>query len=287
MRGPTSRPALVALAPAAVVVATLLAAGVLVPLLEAFRDQDEGRLFTIDHVAAVLGASGFLASFALTVWVSLASTALTVVLAVVTALALRRMRRLQRFVTLVYQLPLTIPHMVLAVAAIMLVSQSGLLSRVLTVSGLIGGPAQFPELVYDRRGVGIILVYVWKQVPFVGLIALSVLQTVGEDYEAVARTHGAGPLRTIRHVLVPLVMPGLLPAGVIVFAFVFGAFEVPLLLGARYPSMLSVLAYRLYADVDLTLRPQAMALSFLIAVVVLTLAGVYRTIAGAERESPP
>ena len=83
----------------------------------------------------------------------------------------------------------------------------------------------------------------------------------------------------MRHVLIPLVLPGVLPAAVIVFAFVFGAFEVPLLLGARYPSMLSVLAYRLYTDIDLGLRSQSMALSVLIAVIVMVLTASYRRLA--------
>ena len=277
--------AFVALAPAALIVVLLLGGGVTTALVESLRPlpsqagahPDVGT-FTLEHFRAVVTAPGFLASLGLTVWVSFASTALTLVFAVVTALALRRTRRLRRFVTYVYQLPLTLPHMVLAAAGIMLLSQSGLLSRVVTAVGLIETPAAFPELVNDRAGIGIIAVYVWKQVPFVGLFALAVLQSVGEDYEATARSLGATRLQAVRHVLVPLVAPALLPAGVIVFAFVFGAFEVPLLLGARYPSMLSVLAYRLYTDVDLALRPRSMALSFVIAAIVFGLVGAYRAV---------
>jgi len=279
--------ALLAVAPAALVVALLLAGGVTVTLLQALMPTaGQSGMLTLQHFQAVLVAPGFLASFGLTVFVSLVSTVLTLILAVLTALSLRRMRRLRGFVTYIYQLPLTLPHMVLAAAGLMLLSQSGLLSRLVSALGIIQSPAGFPELVYDQAGLGIVLVYVWKQVPFVGLFALAVLQSVGEDYEAAARSLGARPLQAVRHVLIPLVMPGLLPSAIIVFAFVFGAFEVPLLLGARYPSMLSVLAYRLYTDVDLALRPQAMALSFIIALIVFALVGLYRlVIAVAGRRS--
>jgi putative spermidine/putrescine transport system permease protein len=238
--------------------------------------------FTLAHFREVLSAPGFLASVGLTLSVSLLSTLGTVVIAIATALALRSMRRFRRLSTFLYQLPLTLPHMVIAAATIMLLSQSGLVSRILAAVGILDGPAGFPALVYDRGGVGIILVYVWKQVPFVGLFALTVLQGVGEDYEAVARTLGARPWQAIRHVLLPLLVPGLLPSSIIIFAFVFGAFEVPLLLGARYPSMLSVLAYRLYTDVDLTMRPQAMALSIVIALVTFLLVAAYRWLARAR-----
>lgn len=274
------RGALLAVAPAAIIVLVLLAGGVSLALAQAIMPAPgQAGMPTLAHFRAVLAGPGFLASLGLTLWVALLSTLLTLVLAVLTALSLRRMRRLQRFVTYVYQLPLTLPHMVLAAAGLMLLSQSGVVSRLVTAAGLIETPAQFPELVYDRGGIGIILVYVWKQVPFVGLFALAVLQSVGEDYEAAARSLGAKPLQAVRHVLIPLVAPGLLPSGVIIFAFVFGAFEVPLLLGARYPSMLSVLAYRLYTDTNLMLRPQSMALSFVIAVIVFALVGAYRLVA--------
>ncbi|MFW5744600.1 MAG: ABC transporter permease [Spirochaetota bacterium] len=267
----------VAVAPAALVVVLLLGGGVVTALFESLRPlPGDAGVFTLEHFRAVVIAPGFLASVGLTVWVSLISTVLTLGLAVVTALALRRMRRFRGIVTYVYQLPLTLPHVVLGAAGIMLLSQSGLLSRIVTTIGLIESPAYFPELVNDRAGIGIVLVYVWKQVPFVGLFALAVLQSVGQDYEATARSLGATRFQAVRFVLVPLIAPALVPAGVIVFAFVFGAFEVPLLLGARYPSMLSVLAYRLYTDVDLALRPRSMALSFVIAAIVFGLVGAYR-----------
>ena len=279
MSGTQLRGAMVALAPAALIVVMLVAGGVAVALVQALSPAG-GRdgVVTLAHFRAVLSEPGFLSGLLLTLWVSFVSTVVTVLLAIVTALSLRRMRRLQRLMTYVYQLPLTLPHLVLASAGIMLLSQSGVLSRAVTALGLISSPSGFPELVYDRGGIGIIAVYVWKQVPFVGLFALAVLQSVGEDYEAAARSLGARPFQAVRHVLVPLIVPGLLPASVIIFAFVFGAFEVPLLLGARYPSMLSVLAYRLYTDVDLSLRPQSMALSFVIALIIFVLIGIYRLV---------
>jgi putative spermidine/putrescine transport system permease protein len=131
-------------------------------------------------------------------------------------------------------------------------------------------------MVHDDWGIAIILVYMWKQVPFIGLIALAVLQSIGADYEQLARSLGATPRQTLRHVLVPLVGPALVPASIIIFAFTFGSFEVPFLLGKTFPSMLSVFAYRLYVDVDLAARPQAMATSIFIALCVLSLVYLYR-----------
>jgi putative spermidine/putrescine transport system permease protein len=61
-------------------------------------------------------------------------------------------------------------------------------------------------------------------------------------------------------------LPGVLSASVLVFAFTFGAYEIPAILGANYPAALPVLAYRKYTDVDLAARPEAMAMAIVIAV---------------------
>jgi putative spermidine/putrescine transport system permease protein len=91
------------------------------------------------------------------------------------------------------------------------------------------------------------------------------MQALGTDYESVARSLGATRWQAFRHVLLPLILPGVLSASVIVFAFTFGAYEVPLLLGASHPQALPVLAYRTYTDVDLAARPEAMAMAVVIA----------------------
>jgi putative spermidine/putrescine transport system permease protein len=91
------------------------------------------------------------------------------------------------------------------------------------------------------------------------------MQALGPDWEAVARSLGASRWQAFRHGLLPLLMPGLVAAGAIVFAFAFGAYEVPLMLGASHPQALPVLAWRSFTDVDLDARPQAMAMAAVIA----------------------
>ena len=63
-------------------------------------------------------------------------------------------------------------------------------------------------------------------------------------------------------------------ASAIVFAFAFGAYEIPALLGASYPKALPVLAWERFTDPDLATRPEAMALAALIALVAGALVAV-------------
>ena len=73
-------------------------------------------------------------------------------------------------------------------------------------------------------------------------------------------------------------IPGILSTSVIVFAFMFGSFEIPLLLGVRYPEVLPVMAYRHYIDPDLMQRPAAMTIGIVISVIVVLLLIIYRRI---------
>jgi putative spermidine/putrescine transport system permease protein len=220
---------------------------------------------SLDAYAAVLTSPEFLASFALTFHIAFTSTLISAVLAIAAALLLRRSFMGRSVINFLFQLNLTVPHLVGAIGILYLFSQSGSFARLGYLWGLIARPADFPALVFDPYAIGIILQYVWKEVPFIGLIVLANMQALGQDYEAIARSLGATRWQSFRHVLLPLILPGVLSASVMVFAFTFGAYEIPAILGQNYPTTLPVLAYRHYTDVNLAARPEAMAMAILIA----------------------
>jgi putative spermidine/putrescine transport system permease protein len=237
--------------------------------------------FNFDAYANILTSPGFRSSLILTIWIGLASTVLSTVLAIGCSLVLRQNFRGKRFVTFIFQLNVPIPHIVGAVGILLLLAQSGMLARISYAVGLIDEPGDFPVLIRDRYALGIILEYVWKTTCFTGLIVLAVLQSIGEDYEDLARTLGANSWQRFRYVILPLIMPGVLSSSVLVFAFTFGAFEIPYLLGQRFPSALPVLSYRAYTDVDLNSRPEAMAMSMIIAGLITVLIFAYMKITRA------
>jgi putative spermidine/putrescine transport system permease protein len=225
-------------------------------------------------VASERYAEQFWSGLLLSLWISLASTIVSAVLAVAAALLLRRSFWGKRLSVFLFQFNLPIPHVVAAIGMLFLLSQSGLLSRLGAQVGLYKAPSGFPILVRDRVGIGIILSYVWKEVPFVGVIVLAVLQSLGRDYEDSARNLGANSWQRLRYVTLPLIGPALLSTSILVFAFTFGAFEVPGILGVRFPRTLPVLSLRFFLDADLNARAEAMALSMIItAIVMVTGAG--------------
>jgi putative spermidine/putrescine transport system permease protein len=58
----------------------------------------------------------------------------------------------------------------------------------------------------------------------------------------------------------------------IIFGFVFSAYEVPAILGVRYPRMLPVLALDFFLNPDLNSRAEGMVISFVITLIVMIVA---------------
>jgi putative spermidine/putrescine transport system permease protein len=255
------------LTPAMLVIVILFFGGLAVGLMRSFNYMPVIGLDdpNLDAYARIFTSGAFYLSFLLTFHVAFTSTVISCVLAISAALLLRRTFVGRSVINFLFQLNLTVPHLVGAIGILYLFSQSGSFARLGYQWGMIAAPSDFPALVFDPYAIGIILQYVWKEVPFIGIIVLANMQAIGQDYEAVARSLGASRWQAFRHVLLPLIFPGVLSASVMVFAFTFGAYEIPAILGQNYPAALPVLAYRKYTDVDLAARPEAMAIAIVIA----------------------
>ncbi len=255
------------LAPALLIIGVLFFGGLFIGIMRSLNYMPVIGLTqpNFDAYISIFSSREFYLSFLLTFHISFTSTVLSSILAIGAALLLRRQFLGRAIVNFLFQLNLTVPHLVGAIGILYLFSQSGSFARLAAEWGMIARPGDFPALVFDPYAIGIILQYVWKEVPFIGVIVLANMQAIGEDYESVARSLGASRWQSFRYVLLPMIFPGVLSASVIVFAFTFGAYEIPALLGANYPAALPVLAYRKYTDVDLAARPEAMAMALVIA----------------------
>lgn len=171
-----------------------------------------------------------------------------------------------------FQLPFVIPHLAGAYLIVLLFSQSGWISSLARQLGLIHEMTEFPIIVNEPLGIGMIIAYAWKEAPFISLVLYPVLLRINDTWHEAARIFGATSLKFVKEIVLPLLMPAWFAASFIVFAFTFSAFEVPYLLGVTYPKMLPVLAYEWYTG-DLTERPQAMAIGFLL-VIITAIAGI-------------
>ena len=269
------------LAPTLLILTLLLGASLLYGLMQSLGyltiiGEKELSLTAYQNLISGQGTAGreFWVSLGFSLWVSLASTILSAIGALFLATLLNR--RPSRLNTFALNWNLAFPHLVWGVFMLLLLSQSGLLARWAGALGIIETPADFPVLVRDRFGLGIILTYLGKEIPFLTLLILALLRTQSDGYLRVAQNLGANAWQRFRLVTLPLLRPALVSGSLLVFAYIFGAYEVPALLGVRYPRTLPVLALESFTNPDLRARAEGMAISLIIALIVLMIAGFAR-----------
>ncbi len=269
------------LAPTLLILTLLLGASLLYGLMQSLGyltiiGEKELSLTAYKNLFTSQGTAGreFWVSLGFSLWVSLASTILSAIGALFLATLLNR--RPSNFDTFALNWNLAFPHLVWGVFMLLLLLQSGLLARWAGALGLIQTPADFPVLVRDRYGFGIIITYLGKEIPFLTLLILALLRTQSDGYLLVAENLGANAWQRFLLVTLPLVRPALVSGSLLVFAYIFGAYEVPALLGVRYPRTLPVLALESFTNPDLRARAEGMAISLIIAFIVLGIAGFAR-----------
>ncbi|SOC44057.1 putative spermidine/putrescine transport system permease protein [Rhizobium subbaraonis] len=208
-------------------------------------------------------------------------TALTsiiaVVLAYIVAYALAHMGPRQRMLLLLCVLiPFWLSVLVRALSWLILLRNNGLVNSALLETGLIGSP-----LPLVRNETGVIIGMVHYLVPYAVFPIYAAMQSLDSRVFMAARSVGGRPWRVFFDVYLPLTVPSVLGAGLLVFVFGLGFFITPAILGGGRVVMLSE-----YVSISVlqTVRwGLAAALSVLLLVTTLALIALVRRFAGAGK----
>ena len=187
---------------------------------------------SLEQWSATLSDSVFLDSVLFTLRIAFVSTIIAAAAGVGLAFALRHQSGGVRALS---ALPVPVPHLLVAVVAVVWLGPSGLADRILG-----GLPFDF---VRDRGGIGVITVYVYKEAPFIALLAVAAMGRSLEQREEAASVCGVGPLRRAMWVAWPTIRGPVLIGCVIVSAFAIGGLEAPLAIGPSYPPTLAEYAF--------------------------------------------
>jgi len=194
---------------------------------------------TIDHWAALL-ERGFFDSLIFSLKVGGVSAFGTLLFAYPLAVFIRRRRFGTRFLGSIIKVPLFVPALVAAFLIVNVLAYHGILNSVLLATGIIDEPLR---MLNDRFGWNVFIIQIWKNLPFEVLIISAMLATIPTEIEDAARNLGAGPFQVTTKILLPLSMPSILVAVVLVFIMTFGDYAITRVAGPVYPSSLSVLMY--------------------------------------------
>ncbi len=213
----------------------LFVALVLVPLamtlvLSFYRfDPSVGPIAAFDphHYVEVLSQSYFHTIFLRTFGIAALTTLLCVAIGTPEAYILSRMRDPWRSLFLLVILaPLLVSVVVRAFGWSMLLNTGGLVNQFLGLFGL--GPY---KLEYTTFAIVIALVHV--MLPFMVIPVWTALQRLDPQTENAALSLMASPATTLRRIVLPQLMPGILSGSLMVFGLSASAFAIPGLLGGR------------------------------------------------------
>lgn len=250
----------------------LMAVAYVYPVLSNLRQSflsGDGLFVGWQNYAEVLSGDYFWDSLFYTLRIALVTTCASMLIAIAVSLALRETFAGKKLALFLFQYNLCVPHIAVAMMMLMLFSQTGLLSAAAYRLGLTGGASGFPWIVRDSGGRGIILTFIWKYFPYIGLSVLGILQGASREFEDQAATLGVGRLRCFFHVILPAIIPAASVAAIIVFAAAFGEYEIPALLGASRHRAYSVMLYLKYYDFTLQNKPEAYVLMVMMTLVLM------------------
>ncbi|WP_163528409.1 ABC transporter permease [Halobacillus ihumii] len=227
--------------------------------------------FTLDFYQKVFQSDRFFSSMAFSIRTSFIATALAIMIGLILVRLFHPyLAKLSPRISV--WLPMLFPHFVWGYLVILLLAESGLFAQVLSAIGWIDGTNHFPILTRDPYGFGIIITYVWKEVPFAILMLLPVYAAIPTTSYDVVKTLGGNRWDQFKTVEWPHIQPTLIETCLIIFSFTLTAYEVPALIGTTYPEMVSVLSYQWFYGGSWDERPLAFAVMVCVSIVIFMIA---------------
>ncbi len=121
-------------------------------------------------------------------------------------------------------LPLWASYLARVYAWRLILNNDGLLNWTLQKLGL---PAA--NIAYTNTAMWIVFSYIW--LPFMILPVYAALERIPHSYIEASRDLGAGGGRTLRSVILPLALPGIVAGSIFTFSLTLGDYITPMLVG--------------------------------------------------------
>ncbi|MET4806160.1 ABC transporter permease subunit [Limibacillus sp. MBR-115] len=256
------------LAPLLLLPALILFLGVfIIPLGGVFLESFGGRELTFKYYFEIFRDPVLVDVLISTLLLSLAVTAICVLLGYpVALLMLRSAGWLQRLIALLIILPLWTSLLVRTYSWMVILGRKGLVNETLLSLGLIDSPF---SLLYNRFSVYVGMVHI--MLPFMVLPLFAVMRRIDMNLMSAASSLGASKTRTFFAVFLPLSLPGVMAGSLLVFILSIGFFVTPALLGGLGDTTFVMLIERQVNRLFNWPLASAMSVSLLAATLVLVI----------------
>ena len=170
--------------------------------------------FTIQYWQKLFNKKVFYRSINYSLYVGIISSIISVVLAYPIALWLRKPFYGSILINSILKAPLLVHGLVAAFLYVNLVAYHGIINQIFIAIGAWEEPIRMQN---DKNAIGVLILQVWKNLPFALLILLGSIQSIGDDIIDAARDLGANSFERLKKIIAPLTISSMQAALIIIF----------------------------------------------------------------------
>lgn len=169
-------------------------------------------------------------TFARTAWMSILTTALTLLLGFPIAYYIAKLTRGRTKTTLFLMclIPFWVSELVRTFGWMILLRETGVLSNFLQYTGIVSGPVEF---LYNDAAIMVGLVY--TSILFMIVPLVTTLDSLDDSLIEAGYDLGGSGLTILREIIIPHAMPGIVSGCIVVFMLSLGNYLTPILLGGK------------------------------------------------------
>lgn len=177
--------------------------------------------FTLQYWSEMLRDPVLVSSLLYSLKVSLLGALGAVILAYPIALWLRKPLPMKESIIAILRIPMFIPGLVAAFLFINIISFHGVINEFLLAAKIIRAPLRMQN---DSFGTGVIVLQIWKNMPFALILISSSVNAVKNDFLNASVNLGANKWQRFITIVLPLTLPAVQVALIIVFIDAIGDF---------------------------------------------------------------
>ena len=170
--------------------------------------------FTMEYWQKLFNRKVFYRSVNYSLYVGIISSIISVILAYPIALWLRKPFYGSILINSILKAPLLVHGLVAAFLYVNLIAYHGIINQIFIAIGAWDEPIRMQN---DKNAIGVLILQVWKNLPFALLILLGSIQSIGDDVIDAARDLGANSFQRLKKIIAPLTISSMQAALIIIF----------------------------------------------------------------------
>ncbi|WP_439258007.1 ABC transporter permease [Lonepinella sp. BR2271] len=186
--------------------------------------------FTLEHWQTVLSDTVFQKALFYSIKVSLLGAILSIIVAYPIAMWLRKPLPAKVTIITMLRAPMLVPGLVAAFLFVNMISYHGILNEALVYLGIWDQPHTLQN---DEFGWGVVILQMWKNIPFALILIGGAVNSLKSDLLDAAANLGSNPWQRFRYVVFPLSLGAVQVSFILIFIGALGDFAFYSVAGPR------------------------------------------------------